>query len=84
MPPKKKVSKNTKLPRPNPESVYDEAIPKTESMAHPVDPDEADAYWVARGNRIVPPAESWYPPRPPLRRDFDLSSKSSYTFLSTV
>ncbi|KAF2614506.1 hypothetical protein F2Q70_00011594 [Brassica cretica] len=49
MPPKKKVSKNTKLPHPNPESVYDEAIPKTESMAHLVDPDEADAYWVARG-----------------------------------
>nr|VDC96688.1 unnamed protein product [Brassica oleracea] len=47
-------------------------------MAHPVDPDEADAYWVARGNRIVPPAESWYPPRPPLRRDFDLSREVEF------
>ncbi|KAF2576255.1 hypothetical protein F2Q70_00003097 [Brassica cretica] len=83
MPSTKRASKNTMALHSNHGSVHDddEVIPKAEFMPHSFDSEEAEAYWVAM---TAPPAESWYLSRPPLRRDLDLPSKSSYPFLDTV
>lgn len=53
-------------------------------MPHSIDPEEVEENWVATCNMTVSLAEMLYPPRPPLKRDHGLTSKSLYPFLDTI
>lgn len=62
----------------------DVVIPKEEFVPHSIDPEEADAYWIATCNMTTPLAEAPYPARSPLKIDPKLPSKSAYSFLNTI
>ncbi|KAF2564937.1 hypothetical protein F2Q70_00017406 [Brassica cretica] len=42
-------------------SQYDNIAPKVEFVEHSIDPEEANAYWVARGNLKPPRPGTWHP-----------------------
>ncbi|KAF8102805.1 hypothetical protein N665_0194s0019 [Sinapis alba] len=57
---------------------------KEEFVPHSIDPEEAEAYWVALFNEAVPPTEVTYPSKPRVQHDYGLPSKRSFPFLDTM
>ncbi|KAL0827005.1 hypothetical protein Bca101_050682 [Brassica carinata] len=62
----------------------DETVPEIEFVAHSLDPDEADVYWIATCNMKVPPPEPCCPIRHFAEKIVGMPSRSTYPFLDNI
>ena len=68
----------------SPETSNGETVVKTEFVAHSVDPKEADVYWMVTCGQVVPPTDSWSPPKPGNDRVAGCPSYSHPSYLKVI
>lgn len=61
-----------------------QTVIKTELVAHTVDPKEADGYWMVTCGQVIPPTDSWPPPKPNNDRVAGCPSYSHPLYIETV
>ncbi|KAF2541000.1 hypothetical protein F2Q68_00030996 [Brassica cretica] len=61
-----------------------ETVVKTKFVAHSVDPKEPDVYWMVTCGQVVPPTDSWSPPKPGNDRVAGCPSYSHPSYLEVI